>query len=122
MILADLGSRRVVVDIAFRSTKLKKECEDPARAQARWGAEVSRAVIRRLDQVRAATCLEDLSPQLPIRRHKLGGTRKGQYALNLPHGLRLVVQPMLQDGSPDLVSDPSRIFRVKVMEVTDYHD
>ncbi len=112
----------VAVDIEFRTVKLKKDCEDLARAQARWGADVARVVIRRLLQVQAAERLQDLSVEPPIRRHKLVGNRKGQYALNLAKGLRLRLQPILPSGEPDLMSDPSRITRVRIVEVTDYHD
>ncbi len=108
--------------IEFQTAKLKKDCETPLRAQRRWGEEGGRTVARRLDQVRAAECLGDLGPEPPFRRHKLIGRRRGQYALDLIKGLRLVLQPLTHEGQPDMTSEPSSITRVRIMEVTDYHD
>jgi proteic killer suppression protein len=111
-----------VVYIEFRTTKLKKDCEDLAQAQARWDADAARVIMRRLVQVQAAECLQDLTHEPPIRRHKLSGDRAGQYSLALVRGLRLILQPISSDGESDLVSDPSRVTRVRIMEVIDYHD
>lgn len=124
MILVDVlvGSGRHVVDIEFSTARLKKDCEDVNLAWTRWGPDIAKVVMRRLVQVQAAQCLEDLPSTPPTRRHKLTGKRKGQYALDLTKGRRLILLPILPDGRPDSASDPSRITRVRIMEVTDYHD
>jgi proteic killer suppression protein len=117
-----LSGRRVVVDILFRTSRLKRDCEDVGLARTRWGPDLARVIMRRLVQVQAAQCLEDLPSMPPTRRHKLTGNRKEQYALDLTNGRRLILQPILPNGEPDLTSDPSRITRVRIVEVTDYHD
>ncbi len=108
--------------VEFKTSKLKKDCENLERAQARWGSEAARVIMRRLVQIQAAECLQDLTHEPPIRRHKLTGNRKGQYSLDLVRGLRLILQPLRPDGGPDLTSDPSEVTRVQIVEVVDYHD
>lgn len=116
------SGRRVIVDIQFRTSRLKKDCEDLGLAQARWGPDLARVIMRRLTNIQAAKFLDDLSPMPPIRRHKLTGNRKGQYALDLTNGRRLILQPILPNGELDLTSEPSSITRVRIVEVIEYHD
>jgi len=110
------------LDIEFRTTRLKKDCEDSSRARARWGSRSAAIIMRRLVQVAAAQCLCDLTHEPPLRRHRLSGKREGQYSMDICDGLRLILQPLHADGSPDLTSAPSRVTRVRIVEVVDYHD
>ncbi len=110
------------MDIVFRTKALKKCCEKPVLAQQKWGPELAKKVMLRLSQVLAAPSLNDLTPMAPIRRHKLTGNRRGQYALDLEGRWRLILQPLLPNGESDVSSHPSDITRVRVEEVTDYHD
>lgn len=76
----------------------------------------------RLDNLQAATCIEDLR-HAPGRLHELSGNRAGQFALDLEHPRRLVFVP--QHNSFPLTSDGGldwrQITAVEIIEITDYH-
>ena len=73
--------------------------------------------------INSAANLGDVSHVPPPRRHKLSGTREGQYAVDLKHPWRLVFEPandplpVNNDGSLDLAA----VTKVRILEVTDYH-
>lgn len=51
-------------------------------------------IRRRLDDLDAASCLEEMR-YLPGRCHELRGTRKGQLSLDLVHPQRLIFTPLM---------------------------
>jgi toxin HigB-1 len=78
--------------------------------------------MTRLTDMAAATTLEDLR-QLPGQCHELTGDRKGQLALDLAGGKRLIFEP--SENPPPIKDDGGlaweRVDAVRVLEITDYH-
>lgn len=77
---------------------------------------------QRLDDIRAATTLEDVR-YLPGNYHELTADRKGQWACDLDHPYRLIFQPHEEPIPED---ENGRyiwieITGVEIIEITNYH-
>ena len=112
-----------MVDIAFRSAKLRDLCSKEKEMTRRLGTETAARLKRRLAELQAADALEDLRSVPSARCHELAGGRKGQLALDLGLGRRLVVEseenppPRKPNGGLDWEAVTS----IVVVEVVDYH-
>jgi proteic killer suppression protein len=111
------------VDIIFKSRKLERLCNDDRLAQREWGKPQASVLARRLDDLRAARCLEDLR-FAPGGLHELKGDRAGQLAMDLKGGDRLVIESAndLPPTRPGGGLDWGQVTAVRVVEVVDYHD
>jgi plasmid maintenance system killer protein len=113
----------VLVDILFRSRKLERLCNDDRLAQREWGKPQATQLARRLDDLKAARCLEDLR-HAPGGLHELKGDRAGQLSMSLKGGDRLVFEPS-QEPRPlkaDGGLDWNQVTAIRVVEVGNYHD
>ena len=91
--------------------------------QRTWGANRSKVLRRRLDQIAAAENLGHL--RLVHRRtHELRGDRAGQISVDLDGGYRLVIEPAEDPPprKPDGGLDWPRITAVRIVAVEDTHD
>jgi proteic killer suppression protein len=79
------------VQVKFRTTQLQRCYESPTKAIQKWGAEVGRRYVQRIDILYAAETIEDLYRIPVLRFHPLKGNRQGQYALWLTARARLIV-------------------------------
>lgn len=110
------------MNITFKQKKLKDCANNDRLAVKRLGALRARFYKLRLDDLRAATTLEDVR-YLPGRYHELTGNRKGQWACDLDQPYRLIFEP---HESPVPVNDHGQYiwFEVKgieVIEIENYH-
>ena len=111
------------MDITFRSEKLAKIFNSEKSLVREYGIENAIKIKRRMAVLMAANCMEEVSARPPERRHELSGDRKGQFAVDLKHPLRLVFEPnhnplpRKADGGLDL----KKISAVTIIEVEDYH-
>ena len=112
------------MDIVFRTSKLQKECNDFRLLQKVHGAQRARLIRRRLDELRAANTLADMSYLPPPRMHQLKGKRQGQISLDLDYPYRLLITvandpvPRKDNGSINL----SKVTEVMILGVEDTHD
>lgn len=112
------------MDILFRTTKLAKECNEFRLLQKVHGERRARLIRRRLDDLRAASNLMDISHLPPPRMHQLKGERQGQISLDLDHPYRLLIAvankpvPKKDNGSVNL----SRVTAVTILGVEDTHE
>ncbi|MBV5275570.1 MAG: killer suppression protein [Lamprocystis purpurea] len=114
------------MDIAFRTTKLGKECREARRLQVVHGERRARLITRRIQELRAADNLGDLWPPYsgPGRCHELIGDRAGQLSLDLDHPYRLIFEPN-HDPRPLRAEgglDWSLLTSVRINGVEDTHD
>lgn len=107
----------MIVD--FKTSKLKKQCENPNIAKKDFGSNIGDRLTQRIRELTSATSLEDIGFIPAARLHRLEGKRQNQYAVDLVHPFRLVFEPVLKDGVE--IFELDRIDRVKVEEVSDYH-
>ena len=110
------------MDLSFANRKLQKECESESALKRAHGKAGARKVMARLMDLAAATSLEEMR-RLPGRCHELTGDRKGQLALDLADGKRLVFEPAADplpekdDGGLDWAA----VDAVRILEISDYH-
>lgn len=112
------------MDILFKTTKLRKLCNESKRALREWGSRRAKLVGQRLDELRATEALDNMRFIPNARCHQLHQDREGQLAVDLDHPCRLIFEPahnpvpVKDDGGLDW----TRITAITVLEVTDYHD
>lgn len=76
--------------VSFRTRKLQRAYEESDRAIRAYGPEVGRRYIQRINVIKAARSLEDLTIQRPLRCDELENKRAGQWAINLTDRYRLI--------------------------------
>ncbi|MFC2500431.1 hypothetical protein [Selenomonas noxia] len=111
------------MNIAFKTNKLEKTCNNHQAAIKTWGEQIARKIVQRLNEFRAADTLAVISHLPPPRLHKLKGKREGEYAVDLVQPVRLIFKvdqsplPLLTDGGVD----HSMVTSIMILEVEDYH-
>jgi proteic killer suppression protein len=110
------------MDVDFENKKLAKMCSTEKDLIREFGSVNARRIQRRLQQLRAATVLEDLRPPAPGRCHELTADRAGDLSLDVDHPYRLIFRPgepapRREDGGLDW----QKIDRVVVVSVSDTH-
>jgi toxin HigB-1 len=107
------------MELRFKTNKLKKQCEDPAEAQKEYGSQIGIKLTQRVSELQSAFTLDDIARVPAARLHKLKGSRKNEYAIDLVHPFRLIVTPVLEGNVDMRTLNSIRI--IKIEEVTDYH-
>ena len=111
------------MEILFKTRKLQKRISSEAELVRKYGKENAKMIMRRMLVLQAAECLADVPRRPPDRCHALSGKRKGQYAVDVKHPRRIIMEPannpipLLEDGSVDL----ARVTSIRIVEVKDYH-
>ena len=111
------------MDISYSDKKLREICNDERSLKKKFGNQIAEKIILRLDEFSSVENLSEIPISPPPRRHKLVGERKGQFAVDLKHPYRLVFVPaddplpLKPDGGLDL----TKITKIKIIEVIDYH-
>lgn len=77
--------------VRFRNTQLRKAFQEGERATKRWGADVARRYIQRVNALMDASDFETIKAIRAFRAHPLTGRRQGQWALDLVGRWRLIV-------------------------------
>lgn len=109
------------MELDFSDDDLRALCEDEKLAQRKLGKACSRKLWARLADLEAAAHVRELPAGRP---HELKGDRRGQVALVLSGGVRLVIEPnhnpipKLADGGIDW----SSVTKVRIIFIGDYHD
>ena len=79
------------MEVTYRTRRLARCYAEHKQAVQKFGAEVGRRYIQRIDLIKAAQSVDDL-PRLPgLRFHALSGDRQGQYAVDLTGFYRLIL-------------------------------
>lgn len=79
------------MNVRFRSSALEDGFRDYDLATRRWGSQVARRYLLRVQQIQAAAGVADLFALAGARMHPLRGGRSGQYAMMLTGRWRLIV-------------------------------
>lgn len=80
------------MDISFRTKKLKEQCNQHKKLVTKYGPEAAKALMLRLDDLRAVEILADMR-NLPGRCHELKGDRAGHLSIDLRGPYRLLFTP-----------------------------
>ncbi|MGM0492445.1 MAG: killer suppression protein [Armatimonadota bacterium] len=112
------------MDFECRSNKLRKVLDDPGLMKKRYGGPAAKRLQKRIMELWACEALADMRQHKGARLHRLRGARDGQWAVDVDGARRLIFKPsvnpvpMLPDGG----IDESKITRIVLLEVEDYHD
>jgi plasmid maintenance system killer protein len=110
------------VEVAFEQQQLAKLCSSERALTRKFGPEPAERIRRRLTQLAAAACLEDLR-NAPGRCQELGADHIGQLSIDLHGPYRLIFAPT--EGPPPGEShgglDWPAVVAVTISEITDTH-
>jgi|SRR5450759_339914 len=110
------------MEILFKSNKLEKQLNSQRDCQKTWGANNGKKIQQRMAELSAAETLSVMF-SLPCNCHELKQNRAGQFTVDAKYPYRLIFEPA-HDPIPrkeDGGIDPSRITRIRIIEVVDYH-
>lgn len=111
------------MNIEFNTSSLEKLCNNTKKLIKKFGSETAQNIKERLDSMRAATVLEDLR-HAPGDYHDLKYDKSQQIGVSINKSDRIVFEsiddplPLLPDNAS---LDWSKITKVKIMEITNYH-
>jgi plasmid maintenance system killer protein len=111
------------LEVVFATRELEKRLGSDKARRKHMGDEIGRRVYQRLRELGGAPTLAALR-NAPGRCHELGEDRKGQIAVTITRNHRLIFEvadepmPRLADGGLDW----NAVTKVRILEVTDYHD
>ena len=111
------------MDIVFENARLRKQCNSQKELVRRHGPRRAKVLRRRLDELAAATSLEQLR-ELPGRCHELTGDRKGQLSIDLDGPHRLLFRPADNPAPlrPDGGLDWRQVTAIAVLGIADTHE
>jgi plasmid maintenance system killer protein len=92
--------------VEFADRQLQRCYEDQALAVRRWGMDVTRKFVLRLDMIEAAPHWHSLSAVQALRLHPLTGNRRGSWALTL-HGRWRLILHAVDDGTMVVIEEVS---------------
>ena len=111
----------VSIEILYSTKKIAKTFSTEKLLVKTYGPAIARKLTLRLNQIRASDSLGMMVAQHIGRCHALRGQRDGQYAFDLEHPFRLIVEPVYSDPSTKAAKDITQVKIIEIMEVTDYH-
>jgi proteic killer suppression protein len=109
--------------IYFKTKRLQKICSNPDESIKKLGPKMARKLQQRLMELKAASCLADISRVPPPRCHELSGDCEGQLSVDLEHPYRLLFIPandpipVKQDGGLDWI----KVTEIEIIEIVDTH-
>jgi toxin HigB-1 len=101
------------VKISFTKNKMAKICSSESEMRRTYGS-MARKLMQRLEELRAAEALSDISHLPPARLHELTGDRAGQFSVDLDHPYRLLFKP---DHDPVPTKDDGGVDKEQVTEI-----
>jgi len=109
--------------IYFKTKKLQKICNNRNESIKKFGPKMARKLQQRLMELKAASCLDDISRVPPPRCHQLSGNRDGQLSVDLEHPYRLLFIPannpipVTQGGGLEW----AKVTEIEIVEIADTH-
>lgn len=111
------------MDILFRTNKLRKQLTNDKKRRQTYGDVCARKIKQRLDDLRAATCLEDVAPPFPGRCHELRGDLSGILAMDAKHPFRILFEPAHESipAKDDGGLNWLEVTAITIIDVEDHH-
>ena len=98
------------MQLAYKSKAIEKVCTDAHEAEKKYGSVMAEKIHLRIDQISAASSVEEMVQNRLGRCHLLQHNRRSQYAMDLLHPQRLVFSKKEDDAQV-----------VIIHEIVDYH-
>jgi len=99
-------------------------CNSQKEATKKFGSKMANKLMQRLNELQAATTLQDISYLPPSRCHELTGPHKGKFSVDLEHPYRLLFipannpVPIKSSGGLDWLN----VTEVEITEITNTHE
>lgn len=109
--------------IVLSSRRLKKALNSKDALTQAYGDRMAKRIKMRLAVLEAAKTLDCVLTHPPERLHQLRGDRIGEFAVDLVHPYRLILEPThhpvprREDGG----IDRTRVMAITILGITDYH-
>lgn len=101
--------------ILYKNNRLEKTFSSLSKMKKAYGTR-AKVIDVRLQELSAATCLEDIKFLPQAKLHKLSGKQEGFLAVSISGNWRIIFEPC--DGNLD---DLKSIRTIKIEQVVDYH-
>lgn len=98
------------MEIRYANKKIDAVCTDAAAAKKAYNKNMAEQIQKRIDQIKAASSVEELIQYRIGKCHMLKGNREGQYAMHLTEPWRLV-----------FTVDKDTVQIACIREIVDYH-
>ena len=98
------------MQIEYKNQKIEKVCTVASYAEKKYGVEMAEKIYQRINEIKAASSVEEMIHYRIGRCHPLSNNRRGQYAVDLIHPQRLIFEKVNQE-----------IKIVNILEIVDYH-
>lgn len=98
------------MQVNYKNRQIEKICTNASAATKKYGRRTAGLIHQRVDEIYAADSVEMLVQYRIGRCHQLVGDRKGQFAMDLEHPLRLVFE---------VIRDEIQI--AEIQEIVNYH-
>ena len=114
---------KIRMEIIFSKDDDPDDWNDKKRLVRRHNIPRAKLIRRRLDDLKAAACLEVMR-RLPGRCHELRGDHAGELSLDLDGPYRLLFRPAQEPAAvkPDGGLDWSRVIAIVLVGVEDTHE
>ena len=111
------------MELSFRNNKLAKVLNSERETLRTYGTDNGRRINLRLQNIRDAASLEELSKLPQTRVHELRGDRNEQISVDAKHPYRLILVCNHEETprKPDGGLDWARITRLQLIEIADTH-
>lgn len=98
------------MEVEYKNKNIEKVCTNASVAERKYGSKMAEKIQLRIDQIKAATSVEEMIQFHVGRCHPLRHNRRDQYAVDLVHPMRLVFEKM-----------GNEIQIANIIEIIDYH-
>lgn len=98
------------MEVEYRNSSIEKVCTNASIAEKKYGSKMAEKIQLRIDQIKAATTVEEMIQFRIGRCHPLQHNRQGQFAVDLVHPMRLV-----------FTKKGDEIQIACILEIIDYH-
>jgi plasmid maintenance system killer protein len=110
----------------FAKGKLKAALENEAVCQKQYGRDMTKKIVLRVDELRAADSLADFWPPMsgPERCHELKGDRAGRFSIDLKQPYRLLFVPIEENAPKDRLDEQKHwasITKIEIVAIEDTH-
>lgn len=110
----------------FVKGKLKAALEDEAVCNRHYGRDMTKKIMIRVNELRAADSLADFWPPMsgPERCHELKGNLAGTFSIDLKHPYRLLFVPIEETAQDDRSDEKKRwasITKIEIVAIEDTH-
>ncbi|WP_414467441.1 type II toxin-antitoxin system RelE/ParE family toxin [Lacticaseibacillus chiayiensis] len=108
-----------MMEAKAKNNRLERQLTDPRIRNRIFGTSVGRRIAARIDEIAAATTLDDVSRFPPSRLHALKGDRQGLFAVDVSANYRLLFAGF--DDEYQQSVDTAEIVAVVFVGIEDYH-